>query len=239
MGMVRVDQEGAVATVTLDRPASRNAFNLAMIAELAAAFAQLDRDGSIAAVVLTGSPPSFCAGLDTKEAWPQEFDTLAAGGMGDRDAPAKCRKPIVAAISGAAFGAGCELAMMCDILIADTTAVFAQPEISRGAAPGFGGTQRLARLVGRLVANEMCLTGRKVPAVEAREIGLVNAVVEPEELLRRAMGIAQRIAQSAPHAAAAIKQAILAADMTTLTAGLQLERNLSFALLAARNRSVS
>jgi enoyl-CoA hydratase len=232
--MIRLDHEGHVAILTLNRASVRNAMNRVMVQEIAAAFREIASRDEIHVVLLHGDGPAFCSGLDTREPYPGDLRELYPHTSTDRDAPALCRKPIIAAVCGAAFGAGFELALMCDILIADHTAKFALPEITRETLPGFGGTQRLARLIGRFRAMEMCLTGRQVSAEEALSIGLVNKVVEPSNLLTEARAIATTIAAASPLASAMIKESINAADESSLSEGLRLERRLSQMSLAAR-----
>ena len=231
---VRLSIEDGIAIVTLDRPSVRNAMDARMVADLADVMRAVGESDEIRVVLLAAAGPSFCSGIDTRHPFPSDIESLYRDARADRDAVVLCRKPVIAAVSGAAFGAGCELALMCDIILADSTARFALPEISRDTMPGFGGTQRLVRLVGRLLAMEICLTGRIVPAEEAAAIGMVNRVVAPDALLSEAREMARQIARPSPLATMMIKEAINGADESFLKAGLQLERRLSQLSLSAR-----
>lgn len=234
MGTISISSQGAVAILTLDRPEVRNAMDSAMVQEIADAFAQFDADDEVRAIVLAGSPPAFCSGIDTRQSFPGDLEALYRNGFAGRNAPARCRKPVIAAVSGAAFGAGCELALMADMIIADTTARFALPEITRDTLPGFGGTQRLCRLVGRIRAIEICMTGRSVMADEAERIGLVNRVVEPGRLIEEALSLATAVSSFSPVAAMMIKQSINSADETTLSSGGNIETLLSYISISIR-----
>jgi len=231
---VRIDIDGAVATLTLDRPDKRNAMDKTMVEDIAAATAMVQSRDDVHVLVLTGEGPSFCSGIDTRSPFSSDIEELYRAGSRQRDALNFCRKPIIAAVSGAAMGAGCELAMMCDMILADETAFFALPEISRATMPGFGGTQRLAHLVGRPRAMEICLTGRRVSAAEADRIGLVNRVVATGDLLAQARSLAQAIAAQSPLAAMMIKESVNATAELPLASGLQLEARLSQLSLGAR-----
>jgi len=234
-----VTQEGAVAIVTLNRPKALNALNSELLAELVALLEAIDADDTLHATVLTGSERAFAAGADIKEMQPKGFidmfssDFAAIGG----DRVARCRKPTIAAVSGYALGGGCELAMMCDIIIAADTAKFGQPEITLGTIPGIGGTQRLTRAIGKSKAMDLCLTGRTMDAAEAERSGLVSRVVPADKLMEEALSAAEKIAAMSRPAAAMAKEAINRAFETPLSEGLNVERNLFHSTFALEDRS--
>ena len=191
-----VETKGTVGVITLNRPKMLNALSFGVFREIAAAVDDLEADDNIGCILLTGSEKAFAAGADIKEMQPKTFidifssDFTAAGG----DRVAKCRKPTIAAVAGYALGGGCELAMMCDIIIAADTAKFGQPEITLGTIPGIGGTQRLTRAVGKSKAMDLCLTGRMMDAAEAERSGLVSRVVPADKLMEEALAAAEKIA---------------------------------------------
>ena len=184
---ILVSREGAVAVVTLNRPKALNALNSELLSELVTALEGFDADDGVRAIVLTGSDRAFAAGADIKEMAPQSYMDMFKSNFfaGAADRIAAIRKPIIAAVAGYALGGGCELAMLCDFIIAADTAKFGQPEITLGVMPGIGGTQRLTRFVGKSKAMEMCLTGRNMDAAEAERSGLVSRVVPAAELMAR------------------------------------------------------
>lgn len=234
---ILVEKEGAVGIVTLNRPQQLNALSYGLTKELALALEALDQDGEIRAIVLTGGEKIFAAGADIKEmvdATP--FDDRLRGRLAFRDRINKISKPIVAAISGYALGAGCELAMSCDIIIASETARFGQPEVNLGTIPGSGGTQRLTRTVGKYRAMEMVLTGDFINAAEAQALGLANKVVPVEFLLEEAKGMAKKVAAKSPLAVKAAKEAVLKAFETSLDEGLEFERKSFYLLFASEDR---
>src|ERR1700694_3822570 len=194
---ILVERRGAVGIVTLNRPQALNALNAALIAELGMAFDDLEADPAIGAIVLTGSDKAFAAGADIKEmaektyieAYSEDFITRGW------ERVAQCRKPVIAAVAGFALGGGCEVAMMCDIVIAAETARFGQPEIQLGTMPGAGGTQRLPRFVGKAKAMDLCLTGRMIDAAGAERPGLASRIVAADKLLDEALAVAERVAQ--------------------------------------------
>src|SRR5690349_7754251 len=188
---ILVEQRGAVGIVTLNRPAALNALNAALIAELAAALDEFEREESIAAIVLTGNERVFAAGADVKEMVGKSYPEIYREDFITRgwERVAQCRKPVIAAVAGFALGGGCEIAMMCDIVIAAETARFGQPEITLGTIPGAGGTQRLTRFIGKVKAMDLCFTGRMMDAAEAEHAGLVSRVVPAAELLSEAVKI--------------------------------------------------
>lgn len=223
-----------VTLIRLNRPEALNALNTALLGELAQALAAAEADDSVGCIVLTGSAKAFAAGADIKEmsdkTYAQMFkaDFFTAGAR----AIEQCRKPIIAAVSGYALGGGCELAMMCDFILAADTAKFGQPEINLGVAPGIGGTQRLTRFVGKSKAMDMILTGRMMDAAEAERSGLVSRVFPADSLVDEVLAIAAKIAGQSPLAVAMNKELVEAAYETTLTTGVALERRLFHSLFA-------
>ncbi len=233
-----VERADGVALVRLNRPQALNALNGELLGELSALLAELEGDAGIGCVVLTGSDKAFAAGADIKEMQPKTFaemfgeDYFAAG----HDGVARFRKPIIAAVSGYALGGGCELAMICDFIIASETAKFGQPEINLGVAPGIGGSQRLTRFVGKSKAMDMILTGRMMDAAEAERSGLVSRVVAADALIEEAMTAARKIAASAPLAVMMNKEMVNAAYETTLSQGVKLERRMFHSLFALEDQ---
>jgi enoyl-CoA hydratase len=235
---ILVERRGAVGIVTLNRPQALNALNAALIAELGMAFDDLEADPAIGAIVLTGSDKAFAAGADIKEmaektyieAYTQDFITRGW------ERVAQCRKPVVAAVAGFALGGGCEVAMMCDIVIAAETARFGQPEIQLGTMPGAGGTQRLPRFIGKAKAMDLCLTGRMMDAAEAERAGLVSRVVAPDRLMPEAIAVAERIGQLSRPVAMMVKEAVNRAFETTLAEGVRFERRLFHATFATEDQ---
>jgi enoyl-CoA hydratase/carnithine racemase len=234
MKTIIYEQVGAVATVTLNRPEALNALSWDMNQELAELSSRLELDDSVRCVVLQGAGEHFMAGGDIKEmsdkSYAQmmtlDFFTAAARKI------EQFRKPIIAAVSGYALGGGCELAMMCDFIIASETAKFGQPEINLGVSPGIGGTQRLTRFIGKAKAMDMILTARMMDAAEAERSGLVSRVVPVDKLLETALEAAAKIAGHSPLAVMMNKELVEAAYETTLTTGVALERRLFHSLFA-------
>jgi len=231
METIVVERAGAVATVRLNRPAVLNALNLQMLDELSGAFAELDADEDVRVVILTGTgPKAFAAGADISElnALPsaRAGEAQARKGQALTRALERMHVPVIAAVNGFALGGGCELAMACDIRIAGENARFGQPEVNLGILPGYGGTQRTARLVGEGMAMYLCLTGELIDAAEALRIGLVQRVVPFDELQAEAQRIAGLIASKAPLAVGAAKRAVAAAGSLSLDDGLALEAQL-------------
>jgi enoyl-CoA hydratase len=225
---LQVEHDGPVAVVTLNRPKVLNALNARMICELGAALSELDAQESVRVVILTGSgEKAFAAGADIGELnalrGALAGAALSRTGHALTQAMERMRKPIIAAINGFALGGGCELALACDIRIASENARFAQPEVSLGLMPGFGGTQRTARLLGRGMALYLCLSGEMLTAEQARQAGLCEKVVPPAELLSEAKRLAEVIASKAPLALAAVKRAIDQGIGVPLAEGLALE----------------
>jgi len=234
---VVVEKDGAVGIITLNRPQQLNALSYDLVKELAVAVEALDQDAEIRVMILTGGEKVFAAGADIKEmADAGPFDERLQGRLSFRDRINKISKPIIAAVSGYALGGGCELAMSCDIIIASETARFGQPEINLGTIPGSGGTQRLARTVGKHRAMEMVLTGEFIDATEAQRLGLVNQVVPVELLLEEAMEIAEKIAAKPPLAVELAKEAILKAFNSPLDEGLEFERKCFYLLFGSEDR---
>lgn len=234
---VLLERKNRVALVTLNRPKTLNALDSQVCADLCAALEELDSDTDIGAVVITGSSRAFAAGADIKEMRDRSAtDMLLADYVGGWDQVASLRKPVVAAVAGYALGGGCELAMMCDIIIAADTAKFGQPEITLGIMPGMGGTQRLIRAVGKAKAMDMILTGRTMDAAEAERCGLVARVVSADALLDTAVDVAAKIAGMSLPAVLLAKQAVNRAEETTLAEGLRFERQGFYSLFATADQ---
>lgn len=232
-----VDVRGRVAIVTLNRPQALNALNSTVMAELRDLLAGFQKDADIGAIVLTGSEKAFAAGADIKEMQSLDFvDAYLGDFISGWEDVAGFRKPMIAAVSGFALGGGCELAMMCDFIIASTTAKFGQPEITLGVIPGMGGSQRLTRAVGKAKAMDLCLTGRMMDAAEAERSGLVARVVEPERLLDEAIAAAEKIAAFSAPAVLMAKESVSRAFEVTLGEGLRFERRLFHSLFATEDQ---
>jgi enoyl-CoA hydratase len=228
MDTILVERDGAVATVTLNRPNVLNALNLRMLDELAATFAELDADAAVRAVILTGAgAKAFAAGADIGElnALPGAHagEAQARKGQALTRSIERMRVPVIAAVNGFALGGGCELAMACDIRVASENARFGQPEVNLGILPGYGGTQRMTRLIGEGMAMYLCLTGEMIDAAEALRAGLVQKVVTLDALLGEARRIAELIAAKAPLAISATKRAIVEGASLALDDALALE----------------
>src|ERR1700741_1992821 len=236
---ILVENKGAVGIVTLNRPKMLNALSFGVFREIAAAVDDLEADDKIGCIIVAGSEKAFAGGAGIKGMQPKDFfeifsaDFAAVGG----DRVARCRKPTIAAVSGYALGGGCELAMMCDIIIASDTAKFGQPEITLGTIPGIGGTQRLTRAVGKSKAMDLCLTGRMMDAAEAERSGLVSRVVPADQLMGEVMTAAEKVASMSQPAAAMAKEAVNRAFETPLSEGLNVERNLFHSTFALEDRA--
>ncbi|MDG2529778.1 enoyl-CoA hydratase [Caulobacter endophyticus] len=230
----RPETAPGVALIRLNRPEALNALNSVLLTELGQALAQAQGDDTVGCIVLTGSPKAFAAGADIKEMSDKSYADMFKADFFTAQARAieTVRKPIIAAVSGYALGGGCELAMMCDFILAADTAKFGQPEINLGVAPGIGGTQRLTRLVGKSKAMDMILTGRMMDAEEAERAGLVSRIFPADQLVDEAVKVAARIAAQSPLATAMNKELVNAAYETTLTTGVALERRLFHSLFA-------
>jgi enoyl-CoA hydratase/carnithine racemase len=235
--LVETSVDGHVALCRLNRPEARNALSPELMEELAGAVEGFDADPDVRVIVIAGSDEVFAAGADIRALRERSFEeSLRHPAARFWPRLAACQTPLVAAVSGFALGGGCELALLCDLVVASETAEFGQPEITLGIIPGGGGTQRLARVVGKQRAMELVLTGRRVDAAEASRLGLVNDVAPAGEWLERALELAQRVARRPPIAARLAKQAVLGADETALSAGLEHERRLYELAMATEDR---
>jgi enoyl-CoA hydratase len=234
-----VETADHVTLVRLNRPEALNALNLQVLEELGRALAEADAAPRVRAIVVTGSEKAVAAGADVKEMAPKSFVDMFTEDYftAPSEAILRCRKPVIAAVAGYCLGGGCELAMMCDFIIAADTAKFGQPEINLGVIPGLGGTQRLTRFVGKSKAMEMCLTGRFMDAAEAERSGLVSRVVPARDLLREARDAAAKIAEKSPLAVRAAKEAVNRSYETSLREGLLFERRLFHALFSSEDQA--
>jgi enoyl-CoA hydratase len=234
---ILVDIRGRVGLIRLNRPQALNAINAQLKDELLAAAESLDADGRIGCIVITGSEKAFAAGADIKEMADRSyFDVFSADFTAEYERLTRLRKPIIAAVAGFALGGGCELAMMCDVIIAADSARFGQPEIKLGVIPGMGGTQRLTRAIGKAKAMDLILTGRMMDAAEAERSGLVARVVPAADLLNETMKIAEAIAALSLPAVLTAKEAVNRALETSLSEGLRFERRVFQALFATEDQ---
>jgi len=234
---ILVEQQDRVGLVTLNRPAALNALNKATMEELVAAVTAMDADPGVGAVVITGSGKAFAAGADIKEMADQGYmDMYTADWFRGWEDFSRLRIPTIAAVSGFALGGGCELAMMCDLIIAGDNAKFGQPEINLAVLPGMGGSQRLTRAVGKAKAMDMILTGRFIDAEEADRCGLVSRVVPAADVVSEALKVAGVIAAKSKPAATAAKEAVNAAFETGLAQGVLFERRLFHSLFATEDQ---
>lgn len=234
---VTAETRDMVGVARIERPETRNALSPDVMELLAQLVEAWDTDPAVHCIVIAGGDEYFAAGADIRDLRERSFqETLVAPGARFWQRLAACRTPLVAAVSGYALGAGCELALLCDLVVASRTAELGQPEIMLGIIPGGGGTQRLARAVGKHRAMELVLTGRRVTAEEARALGVVNRVTEPGEWLGEAIDLAEVVARRAPIAVRLGKQAVLAAFETGLSAGLDHERRLFELAMATEDR---
>ncbi|MFE3739050.1 enoyl-CoA hydratase [Streptomyces sp. NPDC059134] len=234
---ILVERRGRTALLTLNRPKALNALNLQVMKEVVAATEAFDRDPACGCIVITGSAKAFAAGADIKEMQPQGYmDMYLADWFAAWDRLGQLRTPTVAAVSGYALGGGCELAMLCDILLAADTAVFGQPEIKLGVIPGIGGSQRLTRAVGKAKAMDLCLTGRTMDAAEAERSGLVSRIVPADELVEEALAVAGTVAEMSLPIAMMAKEAVGRAFETTLAEGVRFERRLFHAVFATADQ---
>ena len=233
-----VETRGRVGLITLNRPKALNALNAELISELNQALDRYESDDEVGAIVVTGSERAFAAGADIKEMQEKSFgDVIRNDFIAPWERITRCRKPVIAAVAGYALGGGCELAMMCDVIIAADTAKFGQPEITVGTLPGSGGTQRLTRAVGKSKAMEMILTGRIMDAEEAERANLVSRVVAAEDVVDEAITTAERIADMSMPVVAMAKEAINRAYEMTLSEGVRFERRLFQASFATEDRA--
>ncbi|WP_339465087.1 enoyl-CoA hydratase [Pseudomonas sp. EA_65y_Pfl2_P74] len=234
---ILLEIHGRVGLITLNRPQALNALNAQLVSEVNHALDGLEADANIGCIVLTGSKKVFAAGADIKEmaelTYPQIYmDDL----FSDSDRVANRRKPIIAAVNGFALGGGCELALMCDFILAGDNAKFGQPEINLGVLPGMGGTQRLTRAVGKAKAMEMCLSGRMIDAVEAERCGIVARIVPSDELLDEALKVAAVIASKSLPIAMMTKESVNRAFEVNLTEGVRFERRVFHAAFATQDQ---
>ena len=235
---ILTERDGAVGIVTLNRPKALNALNSAVAAEVVEALTAFDADDAVGCMILTGSERAFAAGADIKEMADLSFsEAFSRDFFAGWDGVGRVRKPVIAAVAGYALGGGCEVAMMCDFIIAADTAKFGQPEITLGVIPGMGGTQRLTRAVGKAKAMELCLTGRMMDAAEAERTGLVARVVPAAELMTEAKASAAAIAARSRLAVMATKESVNRAFEGTLAEGIRYERRLFHALFATADQS--
>ncbi|MGA5481168.1 enoyl-CoA hydratase [Pseudomonas sp. LW8] len=234
---ILLETRDRVGLITLNRPQALNALNAQLVSEVNHALDTLEADAHIGCIVLTGSKKAFAAGADIKEmaelTYPQIYmDDL----FSDSDRVANRRKPIIAAVNGFALGGGCELALMCDFILAGDNARFGQPEINLGVLPGMGGTQRLTRAVGKAKAMEMCLSGRMIDAVEAERCGIVARIVPSDELLDEALKVAAVIAGKSLPIAMMIKESVNRAFEVNLSEGVRFERRVFHAAFATQDQ---
>jgi len=235
---ITVERRERVCLIRLNRPKAMNALNSEMMRELGDALLKADSDEDVGAIVLTGNEKAFAAGADIKEMASKTFvdafreDFITA----EWETVTRIRKPVIAAVAGYALGGGCELAMMCDFILCGESAKFGQPEINLGVMPGAGGSQRLTRFVGKSKAMEMNLTGRFMDAAEAERSGLVSRIVKDDELVEEAVAVAAKIADKAPLAVMATKEAVNRSYETTLAEGVRFERRLFHGLFATEDQ---
>ncbi|MAZ18903.1 enoyl-CoA hydratase [Oricola sp.] len=234
---ILTEKRGSVVLITLNRPKALNALNSQLLEELLEAVTKFDADAKIAAMVITGSDKAFAAGVDIKEMQSFDYvDVYMNDFVAGWDRFAATRKPIIAAVSGYALGGGCELAMMCDFIIAGESAKFGQPEITLGVMPGMGGTQRLARAIGKAKTMEMCLTGRHMDAKEAESSGLVARVVPDHDVVEEAMRAAEKVASFSMPAVLMTKETVNRAFESTLAEGLRFERRVFYSMFALEDQ---
>lgn len=235
---IKTDQHGAVLLLTLNRPQALNALNSQLVDELGKALDAAEADAGTRCIVITGSEKAFAAGADIKEMQHKSYMDAFGEDFITRnwERVTRCRKPVVAAVAGFALGGGCELAMMCDFIIAAENAKFGQPEIKLGVMPGAGGTQRLTRFVGKSKAMDMCLTGRNMDAAEAERAGLVSRVVPVADLIPEALKTAQAIAAMSLPIAMMTKESVNRSYETTLAEGVRFERRLFHSMFATEDQ---
>lgn len=235
---ILTEKKGYTGLITLNRPKALNALCQGLMDELGAALDAFEQDDGVRVIVLTGSDKAFAAGADIKEMAPKNFVDVYKEDFITRnwERITRCRKPVIAAVAGYCLGGGCELAMMCDFIIAADSAKFSQPEITIGTIPGAGGTQRLTRLVGKSKAMELCLTGRMMDAKEAESAGLVARVVPAADLMKDVLETAEKIAGFSQVAVMMAKEAVNRAYETTLAEGLRYERRLFHASFATADQ---
>ncbi|NDV02550.1 enoyl-CoA hydratase-related protein [Pseudoroseicyclus tamaricis] len=237
--LIKVDTSDEITTITLNRPEAMNALSRALLTELGQALEAADKAEDVRVIIVTGSEKAFAAGADVAEMAEMDF---AEAWLADLYGPeaqrlARIRKPVIAAVAGYCLGGGCELAMLCDTVIAADTAKFGQPEINLGIIAGMGGTQRMARAIGKAKTMDLHLTGRMMDAEEAERAGLVSRVVPARELLEKAREMADKIAEKSQISAMAAKEAVNAAFETSLAEGLRVERKLFLSLFATEDQA--
>ncbi len=236
--LIIVERRGPVGLIRLNRPQAMNALNNDLIDELEEALTGFDEDDEVSATIITGSEKAFAAGADIKEMIEKDFaDAYTSDFLEPWGAIARHKKPIIAAVAGYALGGGCELAMMCDIIIAADTAKFGQPEINLGTIPGVGGTQRLTRAIGKSKAMEMILTGKMMDAAEAERANLVARVVPADDLIDEAVKLGETIAAKSQPIVSMAKEAVNTAYETTLAEGIRFERRAFYASFATADRT--
>lgn len=231
------ETRGPVGLITLNRPKALNALNTTVLQEVVAALREFEADAKIGAIVITGSEKAFAAGADIKEMQPMSYvDAYMADFFAGWEDVTRIRKPIIAAVAGYALGGGCELAMLCDMIIAADTAKFGQPEITLGVMPGMGGSQRLTRAVGKAKAMDLCLTGRMMDADEAERSGLVARVVPASELIEETLAVATKIAGFSMPAVMMTKETVNRSYESTLAEGLRFERRVFHSMFALEDQ---
>jgi len=235
---ILTEKNGSVATIMLNRPDALNALNSTLMNEMTSALVDFETDDEIGCIIITGSEKAFAAGADIKEMADKNYmdvfkeDFITA----NWETASQCRKPVIAAVAGYALGGGCELAMMCDFILAADNAKFGQPEITIGTMPGAGGTQRMARFVGKSKAMEMCLTGRMMDAEEAERCGLVSRIVPVKSLREEAINVAKQIAAFSRPAVMLTKESVNRAFETTLSEGVRFERRVFHSTFATEDQ---
>jgi len=226
-----------VGVITLNRPEALNALSEQLLLDVVGALTQLEADDNVGAILFTGSNKAFAAGADIKEMVEQDYlNAMSVQFLGDWDRIAQCRKPTIAAVAGYALGGGCEIAMMCDFILAADNAQFGQPEVKIGTMPGLGGTPRLIQAVGKAKAMELCLTGRMMDADEAERSGLVSRVLPLDDLLPEAKKVAQQIAAQSRPAVALIKETVNASQNMSLQQGVSMERRAFYSLFGTHDQ---
>lgn len=231
--------KGTIILATLNRPEALNALNDELMDELSSVVNKYEENPDLKCLVLTGSEKAFAAGADIKEMQPKSYMDVYKEDFITRnwERVSRCRKPTIAAVSGYALGGGCELAMMCDFIIASNSAKFGQPEINLGVSPGAGGTQRLTRFIGKSKSMDMCLTGRMMDAKEAESIGLVSRILDEEGFINNVMDIAQQIADKSLIATMMTKESVNRSYETTLSEGVRFERRLFHSMFATEDKT--
>ena len=236
---VLTEAKGDLFLVTLNRPEALNALNDELMDELSSAADKYEENPALKCLILTGSEKAFAAGADIKQMQPKSYMDVYKEDFITRnwERISRCRKPTIAAVAGYALGGGCELAMMCDFIIASSSAKFGQPEINLGVSPGAGGTQRLTRFIGKSKSMDMCLTGRMMDAKEAESIGLVSRVLEEDGFIDNVIEIAQQIADKSLIATMMTKESVNRSYETTLSEGIRFERRLFHSMFATEDKT--